>query len=60
MDVDKIKLMEFLKEYVALCKSHGCYILSDGEEVEAVIADKDVPDDPWGVILTTQRKRDRR
>lgn len=51
------RVKRFLEEYKALCKKHGCLVLSDGEEVE-VSPDKHLATapDPWGIEGTTISK----
>ena len=45
------KVLAFLDEYEALCRKHGCIVLSEGEEVEAV---ETPPGNLWGVRETTE------
>ena len=50
------KVLAFLDEYEALCRKHGCIVLSEGEEVEAVEVDS--IEGMWGIRESTEYRAD--
>ena len=49
------RIVAFLDEYKALCRKHGCLVVSDGEDVEICPVRKIAEeDDPWGVEEVTR------
>lgn len=45
-------IVQFIEEYKALCEKHQICIISEGEEIEAVVG---IRDDYWGIMSSTAR-----